>query len=193
MAAVYSVSNTILRNPLPIVREDHVPPACGPRPRWIRTTVPGGTRWWAASPMATPSSTWRGPACAGARTLWDECAARIGTCDPARGHHRLGLCDARPLEAKSLVTSSRSAADSDAPSRRLFIVTAAGAHCLVFTRTTRDRLWSGVDLRMLLEAWGAGAQGRRQGPQSRRRESSEQNRANRQHRHRGRQPRCPDV
>jgi PadR family transcriptional regulator, regulatory protein PadR len=55
------------------------------------------------------------------------------------------------LEAKTLVTSSRSAADSDAPSRRLFIVTAAGAHCLVFTRTTRDRLWSGVDIRMLLE------------------------------------------
>ena len=56
------------------------------------------------------------------------------------------------LEAKGLVTSSRVAADSDVPSRRMFIVTPAGAHSLVFTRTTRDRLWSGVDVRMLLDA-----------------------------------------
>jgi PadR family transcriptional regulator PadR len=54
------------------------------------------------------------------------------------------------LEAKGLVTSSR--VDSDVSSRRMFIVTPAGAHSLVFTRTTRDRLWSGVNVRMLLEA-----------------------------------------
>ena len=56
------------------------------------------------------------------------------------------------LEAKGLVTSSRVAADSDVPSRRMFIVTPAGAHALVFTRTARDRLWSGVNVRMLLDA-----------------------------------------
>jgi PadR family transcriptional regulator PadR len=56
------------------------------------------------------------------------------------------------LEAKGLVMSSRAAADSDVPSRRMFIVTPAGAHSLVLTRTTRERLWSGVSVRMLLEA-----------------------------------------
>jgi PadR family transcriptional regulator PadR len=55
------------------------------------------------------------------------------------------------LEAKGLVTSSRAAADAEVPSRRMFIVTPAGAHSLVLTRTTRDRLWSGVSVRMLLE------------------------------------------
>lgn len=55
------------------------------------------------------------------------------------------------LEAKGLVTSRRTAADSDVPSRRMFIVTPTGAHSLVFTRTTRDRLWSGVNVRVLLE------------------------------------------
>jgi PadR family transcriptional regulator PadR len=56
------------------------------------------------------------------------------------------------LEAKGLVTSTRAAADSDVPSRRMFVVTPAGGHSLVFTRTTRDRLWSGVNVRTLLEA-----------------------------------------
>ena len=56
------------------------------------------------------------------------------------------------LEAKGLVTSSRVASDSDVPSRRMFIVTPPGAHSLVFTRMTRDRLWNGVNLRALLEA-----------------------------------------
>lgn len=55
------------------------------------------------------------------------------------------------LEAKGLVTSSRVVASSDAPSRRMFIVTPGGAHSLVLTRTMRDRLWSGVNLRTLLE------------------------------------------
>jgi PadR family transcriptional regulator len=55
------------------------------------------------------------------------------------------------LEAKGLVTSRRLAAASDVPSRRMFIVTPFGAQSLVFTRTTRDRLWSGVDVRTLLE------------------------------------------
>ena len=56
------------------------------------------------------------------------------------------------LEAKGFVTSRRVAADADVPSRRMFIVTPAGAHSLVLTRTTRDRLWSGINVRMLLEA-----------------------------------------
>jgi PadR family transcriptional regulator PadR len=55
------------------------------------------------------------------------------------------------LEAKGLVASTRAAADPDVPSRRMFVVTPAGAHSLVFTRTTRDRLWSGVNVRTLLE------------------------------------------
>ena len=56
------------------------------------------------------------------------------------------------LEAKGFVRSSRVASESDAPSRRMFIVTPAGAHSLVLTRTTRDRLWSGINVRTLLEA-----------------------------------------
>ena len=56
------------------------------------------------------------------------------------------------LEAKGLVTSTRVAPDADVPSRRMFIVTPAGAHSLVLTRTTRDRLWSGINVRALLEA-----------------------------------------
>ena len=56
------------------------------------------------------------------------------------------------LEAKGLVTSRRTAEKSDAPSRRIFIVSSAGAQSLVLTRTTRDRLWSGVNVRTLLEA-----------------------------------------
>jgi len=56
------------------------------------------------------------------------------------------------LEAKGFVTSSRVATESDAPSRRMFIVTTAGAQSLILTRATRDRLWSGVTLRALREA-----------------------------------------
>lgn len=56
------------------------------------------------------------------------------------------------LEAKGLVTSNRTAADADVPSRRMFVVTPVGAHSLVLTRTTRDRLWSGVSVRTLLDA-----------------------------------------
>lgn len=49
------------------------------------------------------------------------------------------------LEAKGLVTSTRTSG-SDATSRRVFAVTAAGARSLAHTRAVRDRLWSGVRL-----------------------------------------------
>ena len=49
------------------------------------------------------------------------------------------------LEAKGLVTSSRTSG-ADAASRRIFAVTAAGARSLALTRETRDRLWQGVHL-----------------------------------------------
>ena len=52
------------------------------------------------------------------------------------------------LEAKRLVTSSRSGYDAGA--RRLFAVTAAGARALAETRSVRERLWRGVDLTALL-------------------------------------------
>src|SRR5688500_15591099 len=52
------------------------------------------------------------------------------------------------LEAKALVASERTAG-SDTASRRVFAVTAAGARSLAQTRATRDRLWSGVNLRDL--------------------------------------------
>ena len=50
------------------------------------------------------------------------------------------------LEAKGLVTSTRTDG-SDAASRRVFAVTAAGARSLTDTRATRDRLWTGVKIR----------------------------------------------
>ncbi len=53
------------------------------------------------------------------------------------------------LEAKGLVTSTRSAGN-DGTSRRIFAVTVAGARSLAQTRATRDRLWTGVKLRGLL-------------------------------------------
>jgi PadR family transcriptional regulator PadR len=53
------------------------------------------------------------------------------------------------LEAKGLVASSRAQRD-DAVSRRLFVVTAAGARALAGTRAMRERLWEGVELRRLL-------------------------------------------
>jgi PadR family transcriptional regulator PadR len=52
------------------------------------------------------------------------------------------------LEAKGLVTSSRSPGD-DGVSRRVFEVTARGARALADTREVRDRLWHGVRLRGL--------------------------------------------
>ena len=51
------------------------------------------------------------------------------------------------LEAKGLVGSSR--VPGDGGSRRIFSLTAAGTRALVETRTLRDRLWAGVDLRSL--------------------------------------------
>lgn len=53
------------------------------------------------------------------------------------------------LEAKGLIASSRTQRD-DAVSRRLFVVTAAGARALSGTRAMRERLWDGVELRRLL-------------------------------------------
>ena len=52
------------------------------------------------------------------------------------------------LEAKRLVSSSRSGYDAGA--RRLFAITAAGARALAETRSVRERLWRGVDLSALL-------------------------------------------
>ena len=49
------------------------------------------------------------------------------------------------LEAKGLVISLRTAA-GEAPSRRVFTVTAAGARALAETRDVRERLWAGVRL-----------------------------------------------
>ena len=49
------------------------------------------------------------------------------------------------LEAKGLVSSTRTAA-SESPSRRVFAVTGAGARSLAQTRSTRERLWTGVRL-----------------------------------------------
>jgi PadR family transcriptional regulator PadR len=54
------------------------------------------------------------------------------------------------LEAKGLVTSSRPAA-ADTPSRRVFVLTPAGARSLALTRGVRERLWAGVRLQPLLE------------------------------------------
>jgi PadR family transcriptional regulator PadR len=54
------------------------------------------------------------------------------------------------LEAKDLLRSRRvQTADG---SRRVFALTADGAQALTDTRTMRDRLWSGVDLRRIRAA-----------------------------------------
>jgi PadR family transcriptional regulator, regulatory protein PadR len=53
------------------------------------------------------------------------------------------------LEAKGLVASSRTPG-IDSASRRVFMVTPPGVRSLALTRTTRDRLWSGVRLQGLL-------------------------------------------
>jgi PadR family transcriptional regulator, regulatory protein PadR len=52
------------------------------------------------------------------------------------------------LEAKGFVTSDRSAAAADAPSRRIFALTKPGVRSLELTRETRDRLWMGVTLKV---------------------------------------------
>jgi len=54
------------------------------------------------------------------------------------------------LEAKGLVTSARTAAGAESPSRRVFSITAAGVRALAETRATRDKLWDGINLQSLL-------------------------------------------
>jgi PadR family transcriptional regulator PadR len=54
------------------------------------------------------------------------------------------------LEAKGLVTSSRVTSKGESSSRRVFAVTSLGARSLAETRSVRDRLWEGVELRPLL-------------------------------------------
>ena len=56
------------------------------------------------------------------------------------------------LEAKGLVTSARVAAARETASRRVFSLTPAGARALADTRTLRERLWEGVELKALLRA-----------------------------------------
>ena len=51
------------------------------------------------------------------------------------------------LEQKGLIASTRTA--SEGGSRRVFGVTAAGTRALYETRSVRDRLWQGLDLRAL--------------------------------------------
>ena len=51
------------------------------------------------------------------------------------------------LESKGLVASSR--VPGDGGSRRVFAVTLAGTRALVETRAVRDRLWAGLDPRLL--------------------------------------------
>lgn len=51
------------------------------------------------------------------------------------------------LEAKGLIASTRTSGDGG--SRRVFAVTPAGTRALVETRTIRDRLWQGLDPRLL--------------------------------------------
>ena len=51
------------------------------------------------------------------------------------------------LEQKGLIASVRVAGDGG--SRRVFSVTSAGTRALYETRSVRDRLWQGLDLRWL--------------------------------------------
>jgi PadR family transcriptional regulator PadR len=53
------------------------------------------------------------------------------------------------LESKKLVDSTRSTVDG--MSRRLFVVTTNGARALAESKAMRERLWKGVDLRLLLD------------------------------------------
>ena len=55
------------------------------------------------------------------------------------------------LEAKGFVASTRPDG-SGGPSRRIFAVTGAGARSLALTRSTRERLWSGVKLQRVTGA-----------------------------------------
>lgn len=52
------------------------------------------------------------------------------------------------LEAKSMLRSHRTFGEG--PSRRLFVVSSAGARALAETRAMRERLWRGVDLSGLM-------------------------------------------
>jgi PadR family transcriptional regulator PadR len=52
------------------------------------------------------------------------------------------------LEAKGLVASIRSPGP-EATSRRVFSVTASGVRALAQTRSTRERLWTGVKLQQV--------------------------------------------
>ena len=54
------------------------------------------------------------------------------------------------LEAKGFVASTRPDA-AEGPSRRVFAVSAAGARSLALTRSTRERLWSGVKLQRIAD------------------------------------------
>jgi PadR family transcriptional regulator PadR len=51
------------------------------------------------------------------------------------------------LEAKGFVRSRRVGAEG--PTRRLFELTAAGARALTETNTMRERLWEGINVRVL--------------------------------------------
>ena len=51
------------------------------------------------------------------------------------------------LEQKGLIASTRVAGDGG--SRRVFSVTAAGTRALYETRSVRDRLWQGLDVRLV--------------------------------------------
>jgi PadR family transcriptional regulator PadR len=53
------------------------------------------------------------------------------------------------LESKGLVDSERTAR-TEPSSRRVFVVTRAGAVALADTRSMRERLWAGVELRTVL-------------------------------------------
>ncbi len=53
------------------------------------------------------------------------------------------------LESKAVIASTRTSTDASS-SRRVFAVTPLGAHALAATRTMRERLWDGVELRALL-------------------------------------------
>jgi PadR family transcriptional regulator, regulatory protein PadR len=55
------------------------------------------------------------------------------------------------LEAKGLVESSRAPAQESSGSRRIFEITPAGGRSLALTRDTRERLWTGVNVRALRE------------------------------------------
>ena len=73
------------------------------------------------------------------------------------GDEAYGMNVRRELEAVTgrevtgFVFSSR-ASTADAASRRVFGVTRAGARSLALTREMRERLWTGVSLRALIQS-----------------------------------------